>query len=75
MARKIPKNIRFRPDQVAELEAMETDETDFSSWVRIAVDQMLQKRREERAVQRAGKVRYSLNEEPKKPQATRKRVA
>jgi len=78
MAAKIPKNIRFRPDQVEALDALETEETDFSTWVRIAVDEMLARRREAAAAERRGTVRYSLNEEtapPKKRQATRKRAA
>lgn len=45
MAAKIPKNIRFRVDQIKALEEMETAETDFSALVRTAVDELLKKRR------------------------------
>jgi hypothetical protein len=41
MAAKVPKNIRFRPDQIAALTKLQTVETDFSALVRTAVDRYL----------------------------------
>lgn len=41
MAAKVPKNVRFRKDQIAALAAMENAETDFSALVRIAVDNLI----------------------------------
>jgi hypothetical protein len=41
MARRVAKNIRFRADQIERLNALTTDETDFSKLVRKAVDQFL----------------------------------
>ncbi len=38
---KKAKNVRFRPDQIAALEKMETTEMDFSKLVRLAVDRWL----------------------------------
>lgn len=49
MSAKIPKNIRFRKDQVAALEEMQDAETDFSALVRKAVDELLAKRQTARA--------------------------
>jgi len=40
---RIPKNVRFRKDQVAALMAMTDAETDFSTLVRKAVDRFLEK--------------------------------
>jgi hypothetical protein len=48
MSAKIPKNIRFRQDQIDGLAEMETAETDFSALVRTAVDDLLAKRRNAR---------------------------
>lgn len=45
MAAKVPKNVRFRKDQIAALAAMENAETDFSALVRIAVDNLIDERR------------------------------
>jgi hypothetical protein len=45
MSAKIPKNIRFRQDQIDALAELETAETDFSALVRTAVDDLLAKRR------------------------------
>jgi len=40
---RIPKNVRFRKDQVAALMAMTDAETDCSTLVRKAVDRFLEK--------------------------------
>lgn len=52
MGAKVPKNIRFRADQITdlqlELELEDDKEKDFSKLVRIAVDDLLAKRRAER---------------------------
>lgn len=42
MAAKIPKNVRFRPDQISALERLQSSETDFSALVRTAVDRYLE---------------------------------
>jgi hypothetical protein len=48
MPAKIPKNIRFRQDQIEALAELEDTETDFSALVRKAVDDMLERRRSAR---------------------------
>lgn len=57
MAAKIPKNVRFRPDQIldldAELELIDDKEKDFSKLVRIAVDELLARRRRSRIAEEA----------------------
>lgn len=49
MSAKIPKNVRFRKDQIAALNELQDEETDFSELVRTAVDELLLKRQTSRA--------------------------